>query len=158
MLDKLEHTVSRRRSAYYTDFAKAKPQETLIPHYKMAGDPSPEFDAASLLSSQIYNALDDEKQQLRLVGIQPGARDAPIECTLTICDLKLNPKYEALSYEWAFPGSERSIMLSGKMFMVREICGGLYITCETRRKRGSSGSMLSVLTRTTTGSATTKLG
>ncbi|KAH8820561.1 heterokaryon incompatibility protein-domain-containing protein [Xylogone sp. PMI_703] len=42
---------------------------------------------------------------IRLLSIQPGGKDDPIECTLKPVDLNAAPQYEALSYTWgdAYP-------------------------------------------------------
>ncbi|KAI0001387.1 heterokaryon incompatibility protein-domain-containing protein [Xylariaceae sp. FL0662B] len=44
--------------------------------------------------------LRQDKKQIRLVVLEPGASKDPIRCTMKVVSLEKQPKYEALSYHW----------------------------------------------------------
>ena len=47
----------------------------------------------------VYSSL-PTPSSVRLLTLLPGARDATLECTLTVARLEDSPSYETLSYEW----------------------------------------------------------
>ena len=69
--------------------------------------------------SNIYNPLDTEKSQIRLVTIHPKDQESqPIRCDLEICSLDEKPHYEALSYVWGDQSHPLEILLDGQVFLV----------------------------------------
>jgi hypothetical protein len=57
--------------------------------------------------------------KIRLVTLLPGESSTIIKCQLSTKSLLDQPAYDALSYQWGLEGSERSILLDGKLFGVR---------------------------------------
>ncbi|KAH8744240.1 heterokaryon incompatibility protein-domain-containing protein, partial [Hyaloscypha sp. PMI_1271] len=72
--------------------------------------------------SYIYDPLNFQRQQLRIVTLLPGRRSTPLECTIATVDLGSDELvYEALSYEWGDPaGARMEILLDGRRFLVRK--------------------------------------
>ncbi|KAK0515386.1 hypothetical protein JMJ35_002765 [Cladonia borealis] len=69
--------------------------------------------------SNIYNPLDTEKSQIRLVTIHPKDQESQqIRCDLEICSLDEKPHYEALSYVWGDQSHPLEILLDGQVFLV----------------------------------------
>jgi hypothetical protein len=70
----------------------------------------------------IYKPLNKIKKQIRLITLLPGPQSSDIRCILQIVELDLTakPHYEALSYEWGSPGTEKDISLDGIAFSVRK--------------------------------------
>ena len=69
--------------------------------------------------SNIYNPLDTEKSQIRLVTIHPKDHESQqVRCDLEICSLDENPHYEALSYVWGDQSHLLHILLDGQVFLV----------------------------------------
>ena len=56
-----------------------------------------------LISSAAYYPLDHERDQIRLLVLQPGEGGAPVEVELICASLADDPEYEALSYVWGSP-------------------------------------------------------
>lgn len=57
----------------------------------------------------------------RLVDLQPGPRDSPLQCTISPHPLDDAPKYEALSYAWGAANDVAShveISLNGHPFRI----------------------------------------
>src|SRR5436190_15840060 len=60
-----------------------------------------------------YATLDQTKREIRVLLIQPGNWDDPINCSLETVSLACNPHYEALSYVWGDPHVTESIRMDG---------------------------------------------
>jgi len=71
-----------------------------------------------------YCALDQPEHEIRVVRLQPRhwQTDPIIICDITTLDLRTNPWYEALSYEWgsASTSKEYTIRLNNKSIVVRQ--------------------------------------
>jgi hypothetical protein len=65
-----------------------------------------------------YSAL--APQSIRLLTLNPGIRDAGIECHLYHASLADKPAYEALSYTWGDAAKVRPILLNGSCWGVTE--------------------------------------
>jgi hypothetical protein len=71
-------------------------------------------------SIYIYKAL--PKDEIRLLLLQPGLRDQPLECMLKdskLCD-SIDSEYEALSYVWGSEVPSKTITLCSRKFDVRQ--------------------------------------
>ena len=66
-----------------------------------------------------YNALVDEGHT-RLLIVQPGKGDEPIQCSLQEMDIDDPPKYTALSYTWGAMDGSRKIDVDGHDFPVTD--------------------------------------
>lgn len=73
-------------------------------------------------NSHIYHALNDERREIRLLKLQPGGHDEPLQCVLGKAALTTKPQYNALSYVWgdavATAPAEPAIVLNGEHFPV----------------------------------------
>ncbi len=54
------------------------------------------------------------KKDIRLLTLQPGRRDEPIKCDLSVVGLDEEPLFEALSYTWGDPAPTTPILLRGR--------------------------------------------
>jgi hypothetical protein len=71
------------------------------------------------MASFVYETLDRDSQEIRLVTILPAARcSTPIECTIRKVSLKDAPTYTALSYAWGDPGVTTPVLVNGVEFQV----------------------------------------
>ena len=72
------------------------------------------------------HALPPHTKNIRVLDVRPIPRDAPkgtpVECTLRIINLELDPAFTALSYVWGKPGPKRSITCDGVIFDVGQSC------------------------------------
>lgn len=73
--------------------------------------------SAELGGSYNYQPLIDDAE-IRILTLQPGQWDAPIECQLRHSSLDKEPDYEALSYVWGDPTETRSISLNQHDFRI----------------------------------------
>ena len=76
-------------------------------YYIRRSSPSP---AVSVFNE---TALGLGKKEIRLLTLQPGRRDEPIKCDLSVVRLDDDPPYEALSYTWGDAAVTASILLRG---------------------------------------------
>jgi hypothetical protein len=53
----------------------------------------------------VYKSL-EPGSWIRILELQPGEDDDPINCDLSIVNQNQNPEYEALSYTWGRPWEE----------------------------------------------------
>lgn len=61
-----------------------------------------------------YGKLDNTKQEIRLLFLQPASRlDDPIIADLKVVSLHEQPKYEAISYCWGDASETRDIQIQG---------------------------------------------
>ena len=65
-----------------------------------------------------HTALSRPLDQLRLVRLDPGAPNDPIQCTVEVHYLDKSPHYEALSYAWGESDSGDTITLDKLPFIV----------------------------------------
>jgi hypothetical protein len=65
----------------------------------------------TFVSSFHYQPLDAKSEIIRVVILQPGHFDTPIQCKLQHVDLDEKPWYEALSYVWGDPKATMPIQL-----------------------------------------------
>lgn len=79
-----------------------------------------------------------EKDEIRLLGLQPGSALKPISCTLRHVKLSDNPEYEALSYVWGTEADSKDISIDR---YVRSIRHNLWLALKHLRKRGVSRVM-----------------
>ncbi|TGO33079.1 hypothetical protein BHYA_0268g00060 [Botrytis hyacinthi] len=68
-----------------------------------------------LSTRELYHPLKDG--EFRVLGIEPGNFDKPIQCTLSPCLLDDNPTYQALSYTWGDPSIRAPSKVDGRVFM-----------------------------------------
>jgi hypothetical protein len=74
-------------------------------------------------SAFIYDALDSDTDEIRLIELQPcdpDQADTQIDCTLIIAKLSDHLKYEALSYMWGSLDNSRVITVNGRPVAVGE--------------------------------------
>jgi hypothetical protein len=67
-----------------------------------------------------------EKDEIRLLQLEPGSGSDPIKCSLIHARLEESPTYDALSYMWGEEHATRSYMLQlegGRALGVRENLG-----------------------------------
>ncbi|KAI1119384.1 HET-domain-containing protein [Nemania sp. NC0429] len=67
-----------------------------------------------------YQALNDERQQIRLVKLEKRPSGHPPRCSIHAFDLASAPKYIALSYTWGPPDPSHQIYVDEKTFRVRK--------------------------------------
>jgi len=65
-----------------------------------------------------YLPLQPHSPLIRVVRLEPGSFDSPIQCRLHHVDLDTRPKYEALSYVWGDPDATIPIELEAHSFPV----------------------------------------
>ncbi|KAH8892841.1 HET-domain-containing protein [Thozetella sp. PMI_491] len=63
--------------------------------------------------SRIYQSLDPDRLEIRILSILPGDHDSPIACSLRTASLLDDPPFEALSYVWGTPSDSSWITLEG---------------------------------------------
>ncbi|KAK4442826.1 heterokaryon incompatibility protein-domain-containing protein [Podospora aff. communis PSN243] len=83
-------------------------------------------------STVVYQPL-ERKFDIRLLNLEPGHFDAPIQCTLQHANLNQNPAYMALSYVWGDP----AIVCNGANLRVR-----VNLRNALRRLRKSEGPVV----------------
>jgi hypothetical protein len=67
----------------------------------------------------LYDKLDQSRQEIRLLTLEPGARGQGIVCNLSpVSLLDHGISYEALSYCWGNPNDRREISISGTVMRV----------------------------------------
>ncbi|KAL9107735.1 MAG: hypothetical protein Q9187_008387, partial [Circinaria calcarea] len=71
---------------------------------------------ASSKDQLVYQPLDQELREIRILTILPGAYKSPIECTLENAPLFDVDEYEALSYTWGDPKITTEIFVNGRSF------------------------------------------
>ncbi len=64
----------------------------------------------------LYQPLDQDLREIRVLTILPGDYKAPIECTLEKVPLFEADEYEALSYTWGDPKITTEIFINGNSF------------------------------------------
>jgi len=69
-------------------------------------------------SKYIYESINSEQREIRLVPILPSEDDGTVQCTLRKSRIDLEPSFKELSYSWGDPKVTRSIMLDGHPFKV----------------------------------------
>lgn len=65
-----------------------------------------------------YESLDETVQEIRLLKVNPGRYDEPIECMLEHASLSDHPTYETISYCWGRHAPYESIQLEDVQVMV----------------------------------------
>jgi hypothetical protein len=73
-----------------------------------------------------------EKDEIRLLHLNPGSETAPIVCTLSHVKLSQKPRYEALSYRWGAEVPSKTLEIDNKTRHVRE---NLYFALKHLRHR-----------------------
>lgn len=63
--------------------------------------------------SNVYNGLDRDKPEIRLLHILPGGLDDQIACSIASCSLEAKPVYTALSYTWGSVSPDCTIRVNG---------------------------------------------
>jgi hypothetical protein len=51
----------------------------------------------------MYSPLDIERNEIRIMILEPGKWDDEINCSLKVVSLNDNPEYSTLSYVWGDP-------------------------------------------------------
>jgi hypothetical protein len=62
----------------------------------------------------LYNSLNADENEIRLLDIRPGLFDAPIQCDLRHASLISDPDFTALSYTWGDPKVRNPIKINGQ--------------------------------------------
>lgn len=72
---------------------------------------------AAMSSTLLYNPLNTEAAEFRLLTILPSEDDEiPVQCSLETCSLSPPPPYHALSYAWGNPGVAAGIIIDDTSF------------------------------------------
>lgn len=71
---------------------------------------------ASSKNQLMYQPLDQDLREIRILTILPGAHKSPIECTLENNPLFDVGEYKALSYTWGDPKITTEIIVNGRSF------------------------------------------
>lgn len=66
----------------------------------------------------IWSTLKQERQEIRLLTLCPGAFEQEIQCKLRIVSLDRHPNYVALSYCWGDPNSRDTISINEQKISV----------------------------------------
>ncbi|KAH8163304.1 hypothetical protein CIB48_g4934 [Xylaria polymorpha] len=61
-----------------------------------------------------------EDDEIRLLILEPGRRDALLECRLVRCRVSIDTSYEALSYAWGDTPSQHMLKCNGEMIQITE--------------------------------------
>ncbi|CAI9634610.1 hypothetical protein GT037_004159 [Alternaria burnsii] len=72
------------------------------------------------LSAHVYEPIDSENGEIRLVELLPGCYDDVIQLNLHMKNLSDKPSYEALSYAWGTTPSSNRAIINGCLIPVRE--------------------------------------
>jgi hypothetical protein len=75
----------------------------------------------------VYSAL-HEKDEIRLLRIEPGTGPAQVKCSLFHAQLGESPTYDAVSYTWGLdndPGSTKTTLISIDGARTMEVCENL---------------------------------
>ncbi len=92
----------------------------LLLHSSPSSSPHPHHP----LKISLYQPL--KGSEIRLLRLNPGRWDDPIECDLEVVALEDNPSYAALSYAWGDPTDTVEINPSGRPWRVtRSLFGWL---------------------------------
>ncbi|KAK5167776.1 uncharacterized protein LTR77_007475 [Saxophila tyrrhenica] len=86
------------------------------------------------LDIPIYQRLNREKREIRLITIQPPTADTDggaLTCGLNVVSLEQKPEYEALSYTWGSRADPEIITLAGKPMTVTK---NLFAALSTLRR------------------------
>lgn len=67
------------------------------------------------MTSGIYQPLDKEQKEIRILEVEPGSGAQPISCNMKTTSLTANPtlSYETISYHWGDARIRASIVLNG---------------------------------------------
>jgi hypothetical protein len=65
-----------------------------------------------MTAEYIYEPL-TSPTSIRILELQPGSKDDPIQCQLRIVTMEVVPPYEAMSYTWGSPDDKREIFCGG---------------------------------------------
>lgn len=65
-----------------------------------------------------FQRLELEREQIRLLHVQPGEFHEPVSATMSVAYLGDHPEYEALSYVWGDPRVRLDITLDGQTVSV----------------------------------------
>jgi hypothetical protein len=82
--------------------------------------PSSDHTVGAKVSPTTYSALPlrRSEKQIRLLHLKPGKFQAPLQAHLEIVSLSSNPQYEALSYVWGTPATQKRILLNDESFEI----------------------------------------
>ncbi|KAK5700735.1 hypothetical protein LTR97_005252 [Elasticomyces elasticus] len=69
-------------------------------------------------SGYVFDPLDSERQEIRLLHLLPGTWDEPLCCDLQVVCLDDHPDYQGLSYVWGAPGTTKTVSCCGRPFEV----------------------------------------
>lgn len=86
----------------------------------LAKDESADANLTPTPRRQIYEALDMDNFEVRLVAILPGADGDDVHCKLIHVPLYAELQWEALSYTWGGESEQKQIHLNGSPFLVRK--------------------------------------
>jgi hypothetical protein len=68
--------------------------------------------------AEIYQPLNSEKSEIRLIEITSDTNSTNIECRLSTVSLADNPEFSALSYVWGDPSTTKPILVNGSSLHV----------------------------------------
>lgn len=98
----------------------------------------------------VHSPLPDSKTHIRLLEVQQGNFEQHVVCAMSVWPLDSAPPYSAISYTWGDPALTANITIDGRHMVVRQNCEyALNRRSRSRRRKGTSGSMLSALTKPT---------
>lgn len=72
------------------------------------------------MASPIYSKLNADRREIRLLTIQPGYPESPLECDLQTASLfpQVIPRYHTMSYCWHNARRTAMIFLNGEVFHI----------------------------------------
>ncbi len=69
---------------------------------------------SSAPSNGLYQPLDNDKKEIRVLDVLPGRKNSPVRCHIKIISLAdgaRSPPYDALSYTWRSSEQRKTIFI-----------------------------------------------
>jgi len=71
------------------------------------------------MASQLYQELDNQSRQIRILILLPGLEPLPIHCQLEVVSLDGLPQYQAVSYAWGDHMDTQSVRVENVEIKIR---------------------------------------
>jgi hypothetical protein len=71
------------------------------------------------MASQLYQTLDNQSRQIRILMLLPGLEPSTIHCRLEKVSLDEAPQYQAISYAWGDPKDTQSARVGSMEIKIR---------------------------------------